>query len=624
MERQPPVAPADEIDLYVRTYTSLLRSSGDVDVRAFEEAHAFSASSLHEGALSPDPDVSAFAYAAGRLPLEMPDTKRIVLGQSHELFEAAGFDVRAWRIVKTRGRRRPLRWDGAGTLGVFIASASDIDDLVPIVTAYQIEWNKMHARLRSACSSPQGESSDRNANRSACSSPQGESSDRNANRSACSSPQGESSDRNANRSARHDLSRPEVAEALSLDENRMTKLVEAFGPERFDRAIRSVAASPLDLKVRMLAASHSQYQRAAQRWWSGIEPVYLRARAPASARESAASRRPIYFVSSNTHAIANLVGGFARSNVAAIEDWTRRTNPEGLAPELQNALASGDDVVAAPILYYLLRAWIHDDASGARMRQVRAFEQRVGLSHLSTPGHVDVDAQIVELSRLDAASLDPRLRVPGLEALRASDAVIVNIDYPLGMAAYYSLSRLGQGVGELRGVYVMGKAATLNGRVGDVSLSDVCYDEHSRNTFLFKNAFEAGDVAPWLRYGSVFDSQAALTVRGAFLQNRRYMTAFYRDGYTVLEMEAGPFLGAVYELIYPHALPREEILHLSNKTPFDLGFLHYASDTPYSRRQSLLSKSLSYFGVDSTYACAIAIVRRILTQELACLNGPSR
>src|SRR5580693_3385024 len=148
MERQPPVAPADEIDLYVRTYTSLLRSSGYVDVRAFEEAHAFSASSLHEGALSADPDASAFAYAAGRLPLEMPEVKRVVLGQSHELFEAAGLYVREWSIVKTRGRRRPLRWDGAGTLAVFIASASDIDDLVPIVTAYQIEWNKMHARLR--------------------------------------------------------------------------------------------------------------------------------------------------------------------------------------------------------------------------------------------------------------------------------------------------------------------------------------------------------------------------------------------------------------------------------------------------------------------------------------------
>jgi hypothetical protein len=558
MERQPPVAPADELDLYVRTYTSLLRSTGDVDVRAFEEAHAFSASSLHEGAPSAEPDVSAFAYAAGRLPLEMPECKRIVLGQSHELFEAAGFHVRDWATVKARGRRRPLRWDGAGTLAAFIASASDIDDLVPIVTAYQLEWNKMHARLRSLGS---------------------------------------------------DVTRQTVGRALGFDEGQMAKLVEAFGAARFDAAARAVATSPVDLKLRMLAASHSQYQRAAQRWWSGIEPAYMR-RPPSL-------RRPVYFVSSNTHALANLLGGFALARAEDIAGWARRTNFEDLGAEMDAAMASGDEARVAPLLYYLLRAWIHDDKSGARTREVRAFEERIGLEHLSGPGKVDVDAQIVQLGKLDPERLDPRLRLPGIEKLRASDAVILNIDYPLGMAAYYLLSRLGQGVGELRGVYVMGKAATLNGRVGDVSLSGSCYDEHSRNTFLFRNAFGAGDVAPWLAHGSVFDNQACLTVRSAFLQNRRYMTAFYRGGYTVLEMESGPFLGAIYELIYPHALPRDEIVHLSDKTPFDLGFLHYASDTPYSRRQSLLSKSLSYFGVDSTYACAVAIVRRIFEQEIS-------
>jgi hypothetical protein len=97
------------------------------------------------------------------------------------------------------------------------------------------------------------------------------------------------------------------------------------------------------------------------------------------------------------------------------------------------------------------------------------------------------------------------------------------------------------------------------------------------------------------------------------------MNAFYRDGYTVLEMEAGPFLSSVYELVNPTRVRNGEIVHLSGRTPFEVGFLHYASDTPYSRRQSLLSKSLSYFGVDSTYACAIAIVRRILENELARL-----
>src|SRR5262249_34674577 len=155
-----------------------------------------------------------------------------------------------------------------------------------------------------------------------------------------------------------------------------------------------------------------------------------------------------------------------------------------------------------------------------------------------------------------------------------------NIDYPLGMAAYHHLCRLVQGVGELRGLYVMGKAATLNGRVGDVMISTVAHDEHSQNTYLFRNAFAAGDVQPHLRAASVFDNQKALTVRGAFLQNREYMSVFYREGYTVLEMEAGPYLSSVYEIVYPHRHPENEIVNLSNITPFDVGILHYASDTP--------------------------------------------
>ena len=81
MDRQPPRATSDEIDLYIRTYYSLLRSSGDVRVRAFEEAHLFSRSSLHLGAEQPDPDLAAFSYSAGRLPDCMPKVRHIVLGQ---------------------------------------------------------------------------------------------------------------------------------------------------------------------------------------------------------------------------------------------------------------------------------------------------------------------------------------------------------------------------------------------------------------------------------------------------------------------------------------------------------------------------------------------------------------
>lgn len=541
---------------------SLLRSSGEVPVRAFEEAHAYSNSSLHAGARDVRPDVAAFAYSAARLPACMQIVRHVVMGQSHEQFEAAGMNVSEWKRVNTRGRRRPLRWDGKSTLAAFVTSTSDIDDLVPILTAYQIEWNKMHDMI-------------------------------------------------ARSDVAHDLGdASKLAKAFDIDEASVEMLTSALGSD-WKGGLTEISGRVSDLSVRLLNGSFAQYQRAALRWWSGIEPAYM--------RKSKPRRPPVYFVSSNTHSLANILGGYAFANRNEILEFARKRNPEGLDEPLRRALSEGDEHSAANLAYYLLRAFLHDPEGNPeeRLAAVQRFDLESGLQSIESPGRIDVGAQLIEISKIKQDRLDSRVRVDGLEKLAKSDAIIVNIDYPLGMAAYHHLSRIAQGVGEIQGVYIMGKGATLNGRVGDVMIGSVVYDEHSQNTYMFRNSFSASDVQPYLRYGTVLDNQKALTVRGTFLQNRDYVGAFYREGYTVLEMEAGPYLSAIHEIVNPARHPENEIVHLSNSARFDTGFLHYASDTPYSRRQSLLSKSLSYFGVESTYACSIAITRRIFQNEIA-------
>jgi hypothetical protein len=575
MDRQPPRSTSNAIDLYIRTYYSLLRSSGEVRVRAFEEAHAFSDSSLHTGAQGELPDVAAFGYSATRLPACMTGVRRLVAGQSFDQFERAGFPVRGWNAVTTRGRRRPHRWDGGEVLAAFVTSASDIDDLVPIVTAYQIEWNKMHARLGPSAL--------------------------------------------GQRLLRDDPSLDDeaLAEALAatlgLSDHDVGSLRKALGAE-VRAGLRAIAAGPRDLRVRLLAGTLLEYRRATQRWWEGIETSYTGA---------GGTPRPVYFVSSNTHAFCNLVGGYARANLDRILALTHAHDPEGLAERAAIARRDGDAVELDNLGYYLLRQYIAADPGRVyeRMAEVQEFDAESGISTLGSPGHLDVTAQLFELRKLRPDRLDPRVVVDGLPVLAASDAVIVNIDYPLGMAAYHHLTQLAQGVSEIRGIYVVGKAATLNGRVGDIMLSTVAYDEHSQNTYLFRNCFVAADLAPLVRWGTVLDNQKALTVRGSFLQNREYMNVFYREGYTVVEMESGPYLSAIYEMVYPKRHPTDEVVHLSNLLPFDFGLLHYASDTPYSRRQTLLSKSLSYFGMDATYGCAVATLRRILSQEVERLRG---
>ncbi len=82
------------------------------------------------------------------------------------------------------------------------------------------------------------------------------------------------------------------------------------------------------------------------------------------------------------------------------------------------------------------------------------------------------------------------------------------------------------------------------------------------------------------------DNQKSVTVLGTYLQNAQVMEVVYREGYTDIEMEAGPYLSAVYELYRPSRHPVNEIVNLYN-LPFDLGVLHYASDTPLTKGENL-------------------------------------
>lgn len=567
MDRTVPRTGSEEIELYIRTYYSLLRSSADVQIRTLEEVHANMASSLHAAARSPEPDLPAFIYSSLRLPSCIAEVERVILGQNAEVFQRRGVgDVTAWQPVAARARRRRSYYDGAGTLACFIASRSDIDDLLPMLTAYQIEWNKIHRRL-------QGNGA-----------------------VEWRQPRGAQ------------VPTAELAQRLGLDPGDLERLQQVWG-EDFWPTLRAMAERSKRIRVRLLAGSLTDYQRATQQWWSIVEEALPEI-----------TERPVYFVSSNPHSLVNLLSGFALRHEEELVRLLDRPGFSDLRAEWRDIEARQVRASRENFLYYTTKKYLATPEGQRLAKQRAAEEAECGIRRFLSRRSFDVEIQVIELARLCPDWVDPRLRLPGFAALADSRAYVVNIDYPLGMAAYHHLSRLAQGTGELRGVYVMGKAATLNGRVGDVMISTTVHDEHSRNTYLFRNALAASDVQPWMREGTVLDNQRAVTVRGAFLQNRAYMGAFYREGYTVLEMEAGPYLSAIRELVSLTRHPENEIVNLTD-TPFDVGFLHYASDTPYSRRQSLLSKSLSFFGVDSTYACAIAIVRRILALEVARCGG---
>jgi hypothetical protein len=268
----------------------------------------------------------------------------------------------------------------------------------------------------------------------------------------------------------------------------------------------------------------------------------------------------------------------------------------------------------------VLKKYLQEAGGRDLLAARRRYETQRGVIRIPSQHTFDLAVHVIELSKLKLDDIDERVRAGlSLDKLAASEAVILNIDYPLGVAAYHLLSRISVNVGELRGAYIIGKAATLNARIGDVMIPNVIYDEHSRNTYLIKNTFSAKDVTPYLIYGDVLDNQRAITVYGTFLQNHTYTEGFLNEGYTDVEMEAGPYLSALYEFIRPRRYPMNELVNLY-PMPFDIGILHYASDTPMSKGKNLGSANLSYYGMDPTYASTVAVLRHIFTREMKKLE----
>jgi hypothetical protein len=558
-ERDGYLAGKREVDLYVRTYNTLLRSTGPIKVETLVPAHINIQSSLHAGAVEPVPDMNAFMYSTMRLPSSIVSTSHIALGQSQYVFARHGYDdLEQWEPVTAPGRRRRWYDNNRGTLAVYVASTSDLDDLVPTIVAWQIEWNKMHQIFED---SP-----------------------------------GLTKIVQESEFTLEDQTK--VREALGMSERDWERLITAWGT-RFQENFQAIASRRKRMTIQMHGGTYVGYTRSTRTWLRPIERFL---------REHDLDERPLYFVSSNTHSIVNTLSGTARRRRDQLVEYVEKTEDPELTEELEKLRAGDTRSSWDNFLYYSARQFFHDHPEQREKRNLE--EESCGITSIDPGAVLDADAQIIEVNKLNPDDFDSRLTMLGDIDPSTSDAVILNINYPLGMTAYHILNQIAINTHQLKGVYILGKAATLNARIGDVMLSDVVYDEHSGNTYWFQNVFASEDFSPFLVYGSALDHQRAVTVLGTYLQNREYLDFFYRENFTVVEMEAGPYLSAMYEDAFLTRFGHNENVNLV-ESPFDLGIIHYASDTPYTRAQTLGARGLSYYGMDSTYASTLLILQRI-------------
>ncbi|MBQ6504707.1 MAG: hypothetical protein IJI57_12420 [Flexilinea sp.] len=564
MERNIPHNASETIDFYLRTVYSVLRSKSESRISGLEEVHAAMDSTMHPDARSSSPDYNALIYSILRLPPCMLKVRRLILGQNVHMFYSQGYEnVENWPIVTAAARRRICRFDGKETLAVFINSKSDIEDIVPIVTSLQIEWNKFHELLQNI--------------------------DKKLIYSAVIEKNSEAQEHLAD-------------ELMSLPED-FSRLQTIWGEKTVEWLLEMQSRSS-EIRIKLLDSSMVQYSRAANSWLDEILD-----------RIPDLVDRPVYFVSSNLHSAANLVSGYALRKENELQRYLDKSETRMLREEWSKIDRNKLSASKENLMYYVLKKYQQSDYGKYTISEQQAAETQNGISRLSISSNFEVGVQVFDLAKIDFTKMDKRIRIPDCDRLKNSKAYILNIDYPLGMAAYHLFSKLSERLENIRGIYVMGKAASLNGVRGDVIIPSVVQDMHSSNLYIFQNAFSEGDVEPYLMYGSILGGQRAVTVYGTFLQNKTFMDAVYRGGFTDIEMEAGPYLSAIYEMFRPQRHPEDEIVDLNN-VKMDIGFMHYVSDTPMSKGKNLGAGTLSYFGMDSTYAITVAILRRIFKKEL--------
>ena len=556
----------------IRTFVQLtyitLSSTGAVPLGRLEDAYRAMEPIIHQKVSSTSLDCGALSYAALRLPACATKVRRILLGQSESILEESGVPMSAWTEVFAKARRRRYLHDGGDTLICFIASKSDVDDIIPSLLALQIEWNKAHrilAELQIPASFPEG-------------------------------PAGRASI---------------LASLLNLSEEDARKLVNVFGDDLAD-TLAEMKRRPMDLYVRNFEASYCRYRRETETWWRQIQAAC-----------PGIEDRPIYFVSSNTHSLINLLSGYAEARreeilsfAASDQDLARLVEERGELSAKPGAAADQTGRKAdaeADLLYYLLMKYEQRDNTGARAARRLAHEEQAGVRRIPAEKTLDIPTQVVDLRVLAMSGADGSY-ASRFAGLANTDAMVLNIDYPLGRTAYFILNKLAEHVARIKGVYVIGKAASLFADRGDIIIPSSIFDQHTRNQYFFENCVKAADLELHIDAAThgIYDNQKAVTVLGTFLQNREMLNAFLSAGITDLEMEAGPYLAALYEIARPKRYPEDETISLQVPGA-DLGIVHYVSDNPLAGRH--LDRKLDLDGVDATYAATRVVLDRILSRE---------
>ena len=141
-----------------------------------------------------------------------------------------------------------------------------------------------------------------------------------------------------------------------------------------------IASATSDLTVQLVSGSLNDYRKATEIWWTNIE-----------SHLPAVTKRPIYFVSSNTHSLANLLSGFSLTKRAELLNFIQEDEPS-LQAEWEELQQEANKASQENFFYYAMRKYLSAHPESSLAAEQIAFEEDRGITRLSSVHSFDVEA----------------------------------------------------------------------------------------------------------------------------------------------------------------------------------------------------------------------------------------
>jgi len=191
---------------------------------------------------------------------------------------------------------------------------------------------------------------------------------------------------------------------------------------------------------------------------------------------------------------------------------------------------------------------------------------------------------VIELAKLDPAGLDSRLGPIDASGCRTRRPWWSTSSIRSGRRRTTSCAEIAVAHETLRGVYVLGKAATLNADVGDVLISGVIHDEHSGTTYWLDKTRSRSMTSrrTWCSApGSTTSARSRSSRRSCRTASTSTSTTARLHGWW--RWRRAPFCNAVYEIADADRYPQGEAVNFG-KLPIDLGSSTTRLTRPTRRR----------------------------------------